>query len=226
MPSKFKKVAVLRHKKTVNNTTEADAVRQRRARPGWRRPGSGGCLPTTYSEMFAFNAAVMGFDDRKWMKVLDSFHTIVTNVSNSALFARGVCHLRRTTTSPTCWRPCEPSSRRPLFFSVPDHPHPHPHRHKRRNADHQHTHTNTHLQCTHERTFKTQTGTNTHHSHTRNTAQSVNSRSESSHACRSVLASRAAPVWWSWSWCCTSCCILCCFCISFCAGWWSVRYAC
>ena len=28
MPSKFKKVAVLRHKTTVNNTTEADAVRQ------------------------------------------------------------------------------------------------------------------------------------------------------------------------------------------------------
>ena len=57
----------------------------------------------------------------------------------------------------------------PLFFSVPDHPHPH----KRRNADHQHTHTNTHLQSTHERTFKTQTGTNTHHQHTRNTAQSL-----------------------------------------------------
>ena len=132
------------------------------------------CLPTTYSEMFAFNAAVMGFEGLKWMKeVLDSSHTIVTNVSNSALFARGVCHLRRLTTSPACWRPCEPSSPRTgaptTFFSVPDHPHPH----KRRNADHQHTHTNTHLQSTHERTFETQTGTNTHHQHTRNTAQSL-----------------------------------------------------
>ena len=62
----------------------------------------------------------------------------------------------------------------PLFFQrARHHPHPHPHPHKRRNADHQHRHTNTHLQSTHERTFKTQTGTNTHHQHTRNTAQSL-----------------------------------------------------
>merc|ERR1719456_1551391 len=42
-------------------------------------------VPTTYPEMFQFNAAVMGFGDKKWLKeVLACFHNIVTNVSNSA----------------------------------------------------------------------------------------------------------------------------------------------
>eukprot|EP00403_Amphidinium_massartii_P018161 CAMPEP_0178427420 /NCGR_PEP_ID=MMETSP0689_2-20121128/29738_1 /TAXON_ID=160604 /ORGANISM="Amphidinium massartii, Strain CS-259" /LENGTH=1286 /DNA_ID=CAMNT_0020049131 /DNA_START=34 /DNA_END=3894 /DNA_ORIENTATION=+ len=41
-------------------------------------------VPTTYREMFHFNAAVMGFGDRHWFgEVLDCFHNIVTNVSNS-----------------------------------------------------------------------------------------------------------------------------------------------
>jgi len=42
-------------------------------------------VPTTYPEMFLFNAAVMGFGTSAWMnEVLDCFHNIVVNVSNSA----------------------------------------------------------------------------------------------------------------------------------------------
>uniref|UniRef100_A0A7S4RSG3 Globin domain-containing protein n=1 Tax=Alexandrium monilatum TaxID=311494 RepID=A0A7S4RSG3_9DINO len=41
-------------------------------------------VPTTYNEMFMFNAAVMGFGDKGWMsEVLISFDAIVRNVSNS-----------------------------------------------------------------------------------------------------------------------------------------------
>ncbi|CAK0866717.1 unnamed protein product [Prorocentrum cordatum] len=41
-------------------------------------------VPTTYNEMFYFNAAVMGFGQSRWMnEVLASFDTIVTNVANS-----------------------------------------------------------------------------------------------------------------------------------------------
>lgn len=41
-------------------------------------------VPTTYNEMFMFNAAVMGFGGNTWMnEVLASFDTIVQNVSNS-----------------------------------------------------------------------------------------------------------------------------------------------
>jgi len=41
-------------------------------------------VPTTYNDMFMFNAAVMGFQRSSWMtEVLDSFDAIVTNVSNS-----------------------------------------------------------------------------------------------------------------------------------------------
>jgi len=41
-------------------------------------------VPTTFSEMFAFNSAVMGFAGNAWMgEVLLSFDAIVTNVSNS-----------------------------------------------------------------------------------------------------------------------------------------------
>ncbi|CAK0822872.1 unnamed protein product [Prorocentrum cordatum] len=41
-------------------------------------------VPTTYRDMFTFNAAVMGFGQSAWMnEVLSSFDTIVTNVSNS-----------------------------------------------------------------------------------------------------------------------------------------------
>jgi len=45
---------------------------------------SSGTVPTTYPEMFKFNAAVMGFGDRKWLEeVLACFHNIVVNVSHS-----------------------------------------------------------------------------------------------------------------------------------------------
>lgn len=41
-------------------------------------------VPTTFSEMFLFNAAVMGFAESSWMTlILDQFHNIVTNVANS-----------------------------------------------------------------------------------------------------------------------------------------------
>jgi hypothetical protein len=41
-------------------------------------------VPTTYNEMFRFNAAVMGFASNTWMYVvLDSFDAVVKNVANS-----------------------------------------------------------------------------------------------------------------------------------------------
>lgn len=41
-------------------------------------------VPTTYNEMFRFNAAVMGFANNNWMyEVLNSFDAIVKNVANS-----------------------------------------------------------------------------------------------------------------------------------------------
>merc|ERR1719158_785366 len=42
-------------------------------------------VPTTYPEMFMFNAAVMGFGQNTWMnEILACFDNIVTNVANSA----------------------------------------------------------------------------------------------------------------------------------------------
>jgi hypothetical protein len=44
-------------------------------------------VPTTYPEMFKFNAAVMGFGSSGWMsEVLACFDNIVTNVSNTSRF--------------------------------------------------------------------------------------------------------------------------------------------
>ncbi|CAE8584974.1 unnamed protein product, partial [Polarella glacialis] len=41
-------------------------------------------VPTTFTEMFMFNSAVMGFGSSVWMgEILESFDTIVNNVSNS-----------------------------------------------------------------------------------------------------------------------------------------------
>ncbi|CAE8684015.1 unnamed protein product [Polarella glacialis] len=41
-------------------------------------------VPTTFDEMFMFNSAVMGFGQNMWMEeILESFDTIVKNVSNS-----------------------------------------------------------------------------------------------------------------------------------------------
>ncbi|CAE8603400.1 unnamed protein product [Polarella glacialis] len=45
---------------------------------------AGMTVPTTFSEMFTFNSAVMGFGSDVWMEaVLDSFDSIVMNVANS-----------------------------------------------------------------------------------------------------------------------------------------------
>ena len=84
--SRIQKFAVLRYKKSVKTTTEPDAVT---GQAGHAQLGDDKALasgvPTTYPEMFAFNSAVMGFNDRKWMKeVLDCFHNITVNVANSA----------------------------------------------------------------------------------------------------------------------------------------------
>ena len=41
-------------------------------------------VPTTFDEMFLFNAAVMGYANSNWMKfILEYFDPIVTNVANS-----------------------------------------------------------------------------------------------------------------------------------------------
>lgn len=48
-------------------------------------PGMGAEVPTTYNEMFKFNAAVMGIGRHLWLnEVLACFHNIVVNVSNPA----------------------------------------------------------------------------------------------------------------------------------------------
>lgn len=48
------------------------------------RKGKGTKVPTSFAEMFQFNAAVMGFGNSKWMQeILDSFDAIVLNVANS-----------------------------------------------------------------------------------------------------------------------------------------------
>merc|ERR1719512_714464 len=45
---------------------------------------SNNAVPTTYNDMFMFNAAVMGFRGSGWMTdVLASFDAIVLNVANS-----------------------------------------------------------------------------------------------------------------------------------------------
>merc|ERR1719394_1295832 len=45
---------------------------------------SNNAVPTTYNDMFMFNAAVMGFRQSGWMtEILASFDAIVTNVANS-----------------------------------------------------------------------------------------------------------------------------------------------
>jgi hemoglobin-like flavoprotein len=62
--------------------TKATAEKEKDA--GHHMIGSQG-VPTTYPEMFRFNAAVMGFGQSSWMsEVLACFNNIVTNVSNSA----------------------------------------------------------------------------------------------------------------------------------------------
>jgi hemoglobin-like flavoprotein len=44
-------------------------------------------VPTTFDEMFRFNAAVMGFGNSEWMQqVLDCFDNLVTSVANSVRF--------------------------------------------------------------------------------------------------------------------------------------------
>ena len=41
-------------------------------------------VPTTFDEMFLFNAAVMGYANSTWMKfILEYFDPIVSNVANS-----------------------------------------------------------------------------------------------------------------------------------------------
>ena len=41
-------------------------------------------VPTSFDDMFRFNAAVMGMADRDWMyEVLDCFDAIVRNIANS-----------------------------------------------------------------------------------------------------------------------------------------------
>jgi len=51
---------------------------------GDARGGKNTAVPTTFNEMFVFNAAVMGFANNTWMnEVLFSFDAIVRNVSNT-----------------------------------------------------------------------------------------------------------------------------------------------
>jgi len=51
-------------------------------------------VPTTFKEMFQFNAAVMGFGQSMWMnEVLACFDNIVSNVSNSSRLVVEECEV-------------------------------------------------------------------------------------------------------------------------------------
>eukprot|EP00913_Durusdinium_trenchii_P009133 g8583.t1 len=51
---------------------------------GGKKSGANMKVPTSFNEMFLFNAAVMGFAESGWMSyVLEQFDNIVTNVANS-----------------------------------------------------------------------------------------------------------------------------------------------
>ena len=63
----------------ADQTTNAGVKREE------SKGGMNANLPTSYIEMFKFNAAVMGFGQNLWLgEVLACFDNIVTNVSNSA----------------------------------------------------------------------------------------------------------------------------------------------
>ena len=82
--SKLKKLVAIRFKKTGNSASEGDVMNQDQPQEEDETAVTGG-VATTYPEMFATNSAAMGFNDKKWMQeVLQCFHNIVTNVSNSA----------------------------------------------------------------------------------------------------------------------------------------------
>ncbi|CAE7758074.1 unnamed protein product, partial [Symbiodinium microadriaticum] len=67
---------------TGNNATMS-ALRSSMEAQG-KLKGSNMKVPTTFNEMFLFNAAVMGFAESGWMNlVLEQFDAIVTNVANS-----------------------------------------------------------------------------------------------------------------------------------------------
>merc|ERR1719329_1802258 len=72
--------------KTESNTSSAGTVGEEKGEGKGKGEKNGTQnVPTTYPEMFQFNMAVMGFGDRRWLQeVLDCFHNIVTNVSNSS----------------------------------------------------------------------------------------------------------------------------------------------
>merc|ERR1712228_18887 len=60
-------------------------------------------VPTTFKEMFQFNAAVMGFGSSLWMsEVLACFDNIVSNVSNSGRLVEEcdilVCRIAKVST--------------------------------------------------------------------------------------------------------------------------------
>jgi hypothetical protein len=63
---------------------EARASGERSSGEARSKNGMVAKVPTTFSEMFMFNSAVMGYGNDTWMlEVLESFDSIVTNVANS-----------------------------------------------------------------------------------------------------------------------------------------------
>lgn len=69
-------------KDRTDSTGNAHTLLEKRS--GKEEGGLQASVPTTYNEMFLFNAAVMGFGQAAWMiEVLTCFDAIVTNVSNS-----------------------------------------------------------------------------------------------------------------------------------------------
>ncbi|CAJ1384392.1 unnamed protein product [Effrenium voratum] len=70
--------------KTDSHAKHTDGGSARNSMEAGKMKGSSMKVPTSFNEMFLFNAAVMGFGESGWMNlVLEQFDNIVTNVANS-----------------------------------------------------------------------------------------------------------------------------------------------
>ncbi|CAJ1401665.1 unnamed protein product [Effrenium voratum] len=68
----------------ASETKEVKEVKDSDATPKTNLNMGQQSVPTTFNEMFCFNAAVMGLSDREWMfEVLDSFDVIVKSIANT-----------------------------------------------------------------------------------------------------------------------------------------------
>jgi hemoglobin-like flavoprotein len=77
-------------------------------------------VPTTYPDMFLFNAAVMGFGQSAWMvEVLECFNDIVVNVANSARLQQECAILALRIAKKGFWSVYKPDRVQVLHAGVP-----------------------------------------------------------------------------------------------------------